>query len=200
MATSPFRNVAEILKTSQQRAFSTGILTAILVAVLAWGSLRPTIVTIFETNQKFNEKTTYLNALKKQNSSLTRLVSQKNDNKVALTRLNIYHPADGNYALFISNLDKIVQKYNFKLNNVSFSETATRQFTDLPAFQYESFTPVTFQMSIEGNAALLDQLCSYLENTPYLPKVTSINYAPTASGKTNVSLIIVLYKLTTPIE
>ena len=68
------RNVLDLLQTSQQKAISTGLLTFALMVALLWGSFRPTVITIIETNRKFAEKEVLLQKLDTQNTNLATLL------------------------------------------------------------------------------------------------------------------------------
>jgi hypothetical protein len=171
------------------------------MAILVWGSLRPTITTIFETGEKFNQKTQLLDALKTQNSTLTQLLAEREEAKDELKNINLYFPFDGNFSLFIINLNQIANKYDFEMSNVSFAETTNRQIENNPAFQYVSMKPTTFQVGLKGNSSNLFQFASYLENTPFFPKLVNISYSgsPQADGKTAVDVTFLVYKLESPL-
>lgn len=190
------RDLSSILKTSQQKAVSTGALTIGLLAILVWGSLRPTISTIFETNDKFQEKTAVLQLLKTQNSRLTQLLAQREEAKDDLRNLDLYFPYDGNFSLFIVNLNMIARKYEYKMDSVTFSETINKQIENNQALQYDGMKPVSFQVSLTGNSSNLFSYLSYLENTPFFPKVIDISYGSSLNeDKNNLSITFLIYKL-----
>jgi len=196
MADRPLqRDITAILRTSQQKAISTGLLTLILIAVLVIGSLRPTIITILETNQKYEEKQQLLTTLKHQNQRITQLVSQKQDAKNTLDAINHYFPYDGNYSLFIVNLNQIAKSYQLDMPNVSFSESINNQIKENSLFSYKGMTPTTFQVTLTGSKSNLVSFLSYLENSPFFPKIVGIQHSGLLSSSGTISLTFVVYKL-----
>jgi hypothetical protein len=201
LANTTTRDISGILRTSQQKAFSTGIFTFGLIAVLLWGSLRPTISTIFETSEKFQTKQALLKQLENQNTTLTKLIADKESLKDDLKKLDTYFPSDGNYALFIANLNLIFTKYNYTLQSVNFSNTITRQLETNPNYAFEQMSPVTFQFAIRGNPSNIVALTSYIEGTPYVPKILSVSYTynKTKPDDTDIVVSLLVYKLSAPI-
>lgn len=193
------RNINSILKTSQQKAISTGILTFTLVAALLWGSFRPTIITILETNKKYQEKTAALAKFEQQNSNLTTLLTKRIELQPELTSFDYFFPHDGDYSLFIVNLNQIAKNYGLVLSSVVFSDTYYRQVEKVSALQFNPMIPVTFQVSITGDSGKIAQFLSYIESTPFQPKVISVSYAPNHSKPTQtaISLTFLMYKMNT---
>ncbi len=193
------RNVSNILRTSQQKAISTGVLTLALIVALMWGSFRPTVLTIIETNRKYAERKSTEEKLTNQNTNLTSLLKDRIEQKDKLADLDYYFPNDGDFSLFIVNLNQIAKKYELSLDSVSFSANYFRQVEKIEALQFAEMTPVTFQVSVTGDPAKLSQFLSYTESTPFLPKVLSVGYSPnrTKLEKTTMSVTLLLYKLST---
>ncbi|MCC7304423.1 hypothetical protein IT418_03375 [bacterium] len=194
------RNVSNILRTSQQKAISTGLLTFALVVALLWGSFRPTMITIIETNRKYAEKEATLAKLEQQNSNITSLLKDRLDQDEKLAMLDYYFPVDGDFSLYIVNMNHIAKKYGLTMDSVSFSANYFRQVEKIEALQFQEMTPVTFQASLTGDPSNLSPFLSYIENTPFLPKVLSIGYSPNRnnSAKTTMSVTFLLYKLSIP--
>lgn len=192
------RNVMNILRTSQQKAISTGLLTFALVVALLWGSFRPTVITIIETNRKFSEKQATLAKLEQQNSHITSLLKDRLEQNDKLAALDYYFPFDGDYSLYIVNLNQIAKKYQLRLDAVSFSANFFRQVEKITALQYEEMTPVTFQASLNGDPSNLAAFLRYVESTPFLPKVLSVGYSPNRNKpeQTTMSATFLLYKMT----
>lgn len=191
------RNIADLLQTSQQKAFSTGLLTLVLVTALLWGSFRPTILTIIETNKKYNEKKALLDRMETQNTRITTLVSQQNELADEMQALDAYYPNDGDYSLFVTNVNELARKHGFWLTAVSFSSNYYRQVESDKNLQYEGLNPTTFQLSLVGNYVNIHQFLTYLENLPFLPEILSLSYSPNANDptKTTISVTILVYKL-----
>jgi Tfp pilus assembly protein PilO len=191
------RSLSEIIKTSQQRAISTGLLTFGLLTVLLWGSFRPTVITIIETNRKYENQKVALQKFQLQNTNITSLVTKSLELKDDLAGLDYYFPNDGDYSLFITNLNQIAKNYDLRLESVSFSSTYFRQVEKVTSLQFDALTPVTFQTLIVGDSTKISQFLSYIENTPFLPKVIGISYSPNRTNieKTNISITFLVYKM-----
>jgi len=194
------RNVLDLLQTSQQKAISTGLLTFALMVALLWGSFRPTVITIIETNRKFAEKEVLLQKLDTQNTNLATLLLDQLQQEEPLSALDYYFPSDGDYSLFVTNLNQISKKYSFLMSSVSFSSSCFRQVEKIAALQFPEMTPMTFQVSLTGDPAKLGSFLSYLESTPFQPKVLSVAYTPNKAdvAKTLISLTLLLYKMSGP--
>lgn len=200
MPLTPSRDVSTFLKTSQQKAVSTGLLTLALVTALLWGSFRPTVATIIETSRKYDEKKSALTIIRKQNANLTNLVQQRADNEKILTGLDYYFPYDSDFSLFVTNLHEISGSYGLTMESVSFSENYIRQIERVDALNFENMTPLMFQVSLSGSTTRLAAFLSYIESTPFLPKVISVNYTPNKATleKTSISVTLLVYKMTSP--
>lgn len=194
------RDIDSILKTSQQKAVSTGLFTFILVVVLMIGSFKPTIITIFETSRKLKDREIVYQKLSTHNANLTKLIQSQIELSDRFRQLNYYYPYDGDFSLFISNLNQITKKFNLSLESISFSETVNNQVDRVEVLQFEQMSPMSFQVSIKGDPADLNSFLSYLESTPYFPKILSISYSPnkTITKDTSVSLTLLLYKMNIP--
>lgn len=194
------RNISSILQTSQQKAISTGLLTFALVVALLLGSFRPTIITIIETNRKYDEKIAVLKKLDEQNTNLTTLLKDRLEQKDKLLALDYYFPSDGDYSLFIINLNQISLKYKLRMEAVSFSASYFRQVEKISALQFPEMTPQTFLVSLSGDPNQLAEFLTYVESIPFLPKVLSVSYSPSRSNPeiTSIAATLLLYKMSTP--
>ncbi len=191
------RNITGVLQTSQQKAISTGLLTFALVVALLWGSFRPTMITIIQTNRKYTEKQATVEKLVQQNTNLTSLLKDRLEQKEKLQALDYYFPNDGDYSLFITNLNQIAKRYKLSLDSVSFSASYFRQVEKIADLQFAEMTPQTFMVAVTGDTTQLADFLTYIESTPFLPKVLSISYTPnkTEPAKTGMSLTLLLYKM-----
>lgn len=194
------RSVFDLLQTSQQRTISTGILTFALLVALLWGSFRPTIITIIETNRKYAQKEALLQKLDTQNTNLATLLLDQLQEEEKLSALDYYFPSNGDYSLFVINLNQTAKKYSLLMNSVSFSSSYFRQVEKITALQFPEMIPMTFQVSLVGDPSRLGSFLSYLESMPFQPKVLSVSYAPnkTDTSKTALSVTLLLYKMTGP--
>lgn len=191
------REAISLGKNNQQKAVNTTLLTLILVAVLAWGSLRPTIQTITNTSKKYNEYSAALEKLKTFNTNLTQLISSQDENKDDLKKIDLYYPYDANYSLFIANLKEISTQHGFALNGVSFTAQGQRQLENTQKLKYSNLASTAFRLEIEGALNNLPEYLVHIERLPYSPKIIGVAYSPNARDvtKNKINITIVLYRL-----
>lgn len=193
------RNIEKLVRTSQQKAISTGILTFTLVVVLLFGSLRPTIGTITNATKKLRERKAAYEMLQTHNANLTELKTQQRTQSVKekLQALDYYFPSDGDFSLFVVNLSEIARTHHLVVESVSFSDRYNNQIAEVEELQFEEMRPVTFTVSLQGDPGDLARFISYMENTPFLPKILGVGYSPgqIIKDKTAISVTMLLYQM-----
>jgi len=194
------RKLGDILKTNQQKAVSTGFLTFVLLVILLIGSFRPTVKTISEARRKVDNRERALRKLTEHNAALTSLKEQQLKLDTELSALNYYFPSDGDFSLFITNLNEMALENNLILEAISFSNSYNDRIENIASLQYEEMTPVTFQIALRGAPEDLSTFLAFAENTPFLPKVLSISYSPNRvlSQETSLSVTLLVYKMNSP--
>jgi|GEM_PF-2434907 len=189
-------NIGALLRNSQQKAFSTGILSLVLLNIIIWGSLRPTINTIIKTKTEYEKLQRDLITLKEQNVTLSRLISEREDLKESLKNIDSYFPNDENYSLFIDNIHRILSKFGYDLISISFTSDAT-SVKSIPTI--ENMDPIIFDLTVKGQVGKVKEVTSYLENLPFVPQIISINYSVkkvdnSKDNNVQISFRLLLYK------
>lgn len=194
------RNISSIIQTSQQKAISTGLLTFTLIVVLLWGSLRPTVSTILTTTRKLSEREAALSNLQQHNANLTKLKTAQLELADDLTNLNYYFPYDGDFSLFVVNLNEIATDHDLTLQSVSFSEKYASKIEEVNSLKFDEMRPITFNVALEGDPNDVAKFLSYMENTPFLPKILGVGYSPGVVLKSNtvITVSMLLYQMNSP--
>ena len=184
-----------MIRTSQEKAFSTAILTLIMLNIVFWGAIKPTIDTIVKTRKKLAVYKNTLSKLEEKNKKLTELSQEYEDLKPTLRRLDYYYPYNSDFSLIIDNLYRTALSFNFKLKDVAFSEKINRKVEEKMEKKYKYLLPVTFRINISGNRQNLQQFMDYWENMPFSPQFISLVYDPQDTGDNqSISLVFVAYK------
>lgn len=183
------------LNTSQRKAISLGTLTALLVAILVWGSFRPTIVAITEVLSKNKQGTEWLTLLSTKNTNLSQLIEEQQQISTQLSSLTSYFPPDSNFSLFIANLDSGAKRNSFTLDNVQFDEKRTQQVDRDAVFSFTKLQPILFNISVNGPAANIPGYLNFLSSMPYGVRIVETSYAESRSTNVDVNIRLIVYKL-----
>jgi len=187
--------IRQWLNTSQRKAISLGTLTALLVAVLIWGSFRPTIVAITEVVSKNNRGKEWQEMLSEKNTNLSLLIEEQQQQSDNLASLTAYFPPDSNFSLFIANLDAGAKRNNFTLDTVTFDEKRTAAADKDAVFRFTKLQPISFNLVLNGPPASIPGYLNFLSTMPYGVRIVEVSYAETRSSTVDVNLRIIVYKL-----
>lgn len=201
MAITKERDIGKLIATSQQKAFSVGIFTVILLAFLTWFSVRPTILAINKAIRTYQERQKVLTYLKQRNANLATLINNKRALNSQAKGLDITFPYDDNFSLLVVNLTEGIKANGFRLENISFSEESLAFLEDNELYQYKDLEPVVFKISMVGRPDKLKDLLEYFKKLPFGVKPISTTYAlskASTTGEVNISLRLVVFKLSGP--
>ncbi len=184
------------LNSVQGKAISSTLLTLIMLNLVFWGAIKPTIFQAVELHQRQKEYQKIYSQLHQKNETLNSLIEQYSTLKKDLTILNYYYPHDGDFSLLIDNLYKIAHNYDFKLQNITFSEKITKQVKKSVAAEYFQLNPTTFTCQITGPINNLKDFLAQWEQTPFAPQIVSLSYnlTPNKMNQT-ISVVFIVYKL-----
>ncbi len=180
--------------TSQQKAFSTAILTLLMLNIVFWGAIKPTIDTILKTKQTIKTYKTTLKELQEKNERLTELSQQYENLRPTLKKFSYYFPYNSDYSFLVDNLHRVLNSYNFRLSSVKFSEKINKKIAAEMAKNYDYLLPTTFSCNIKGPSTTLSQFMRHWENTPFHPKIITLSYTPKNSLTLDYSIVFVVYK------
>lgn len=171
-------NTAEyikIFKESPEKKMSYLFLgfTIVVVIILIVFAIRPTITTIVRINQEIKEKTRTNDQLEKKIDTLSSLDSEYAANREDFDNLELVFPADDNFSLFLANIEAVVARNGFALNNLSFSRYRGREY----GLNTRVLVPYSVSFSIRGRQRNLISLLRELEELPMYPVVETLSFS-----------------------
>ena len=164
-----------------------------VIIILIVFAIRPTILTITRINQEIKEKTTVDSLLGKKIDTLSELDKQYATYKKKFDNLELIFPADGNFSLFMSNIDAIVTRNGFALMSVNFDKYKGDSFT----IGTRVLVPKAVSISIRGKDSNIINLLKDLESLPMYPVVESISFSTQKDkyGLSSFSLNLRIYNI-----
>lgn len=165
----------KIIKESPEKKksyifFGFSIFVMIILTVFA---IRPTILTITRINKEIKEKSTVNSLLDTKINTLTLLDREYATSRKDLNNLELIFPADGNFSLFMSNIDAIVARNGFSLISINFDKYKGESFN----VGTKVLVPKAARLSIRGKSTNLVNLLKDLEALPMYPVVESVSYS-----------------------
>ena len=165
----------KIIKESPEKKrsyifFGFSVFVMIILIVFA---IRPTILTITRINKEIKEKSTVDSLLDTKINTLTMLDREYATSRKDLNNLELIFPADGNFSLFMSNIDAIVARNGFSLTSINFDKYKGESFN----VGTKVLVPKAARLSIKGKSSNLINLLKDLEALPMYPVVETVSYS-----------------------
>lgn len=178
----------------QNKAYSFGAFTIIVVIILLVGAIRPTLLTITKINRDINDKTLINERLDSKLDNLSRLNSQYSERSADIKALPLMFPTQGNFSLFMSNVEDIAKSNGYVLNSVSFGNP------NEVSYKYTVLKPWMARISVTGNRSNIIKLLNAYENMPMYPIVNKLSFArdSSSSGLTQFSIDLVIFRIDDP--
>ena len=149
----------------------TGITVAVAI-VLIVGAIRPTVITITRINTEISEKETTEKALIEKINALTELDTQYIGLKDDFEDISLVFPTDGDFSLFMANIDAISSRNGFVLVGLSFAE-----YKEDNPVATGVLEPWSVRLTIEGKKNDLVNFLKDLESLPMYPVIESVAYS-----------------------
>ncbi len=174
----------KIIKESPEKKKSYiffGFSVFVMIILIAF-AIRPTILTITRINKEIKEKSTVNSLLKKKIETLSELDKQYATERKNFDNLELIFPADGNFSLFMSNIDAVAARNGFALMAVNFDNYKGDSFN----VATKVLVPKAVRLSIKGKDSNLINLLRDLEALPMYPVVESVSFS-TQRDKDNLN-------------
>jgi Tfp pilus assembly protein PilO len=191
-------NTAEYIKIikespEKKRSYIFFGLSIFVMIILIVFAIRPTILTITRINKEIKEKTTVDSLLEKKIETLSELDKQYATSKKEFDNLELIFPADGNFSLFMSNIDAIAARNGFALMSVNFDNYKGDTFN----IGTKVLVPKAVRLSIRGKDSNLINLLKDLEALPMYPVVESVSFSTQKDkdGLSSFSLNLRIYSI-----
>ena len=182
----------ELIKDRKKQAYGFSVFTVLVLIILIVGAIRPSVLTIVRINSEIKEKQQTLATLNNKINALNSLAQQYNEFKDTADDLALVYPANGDFSLFLANIENISETYGFELRSIGFGNERRREDT-----QYETLEPISVTLSVAGQKSNLIPFLQRIEEMPMYPVVNSISYSVDEDddGNTSYSLSIHIYEV-----
>lgn len=195
MAVVPYKDtVKRYLNTPQKKAYTFLGFTLILVLVLLFGAIRPTVVTITKLRSEIKQRENINMQLQDKLNVLQNLQKDYNRLKDDIDKLNYYFPEDSDYSLLMANIEQIVKSYGFELERIQIE--SSEEFEDTPD-NYDEMNLVEGRLAVVGKQEDLADMLEHLEGLPVFMEIGRISFAPEESDgieQLNISISFTTYK------
>lgn len=170
--------------------FGFSVFAVIILAVFA---IRPTILTITRINKEIKEKTVINNLLGSKIDTLSTLDQQYQEYSEDLDNLELIYPEEGNFSLFMANIDSIISRNGFSLVSISFDKYKGDSYN----VSTKVLVPQLVRISIKGKESNLVKLLKDLEGLPMYPVIETVSYSTQRDndGLSSFSLSIRIYNI-----
>lgn len=178
----------------QNKTYSFGAFTIIVVIILLVGAIRPTLLTITKINKDIEEKTLINERLDSKLDNLARLNSQYSERRADIDVLPLMFPTQGNFSLFMSNVEDIAKSNGYALNSITFGSP-----NDID-YKYTVLKPWIARISVTGNRSNIVKLLDAYESMPMFPIVNKLSFSrnSSSSGLTQFSIDLVIFRIDDP--
>ena len=167
--------------------------TFAVIALLIVFAIRPTILTITRINREIKNKGIVNTQLDSKIASLNKLDTQYADIRHNLDDFALIYPADGNYSLFLSNIDTVASRNGFVLSGINFSEYDGDNYE----INSQALMPWSVRLSVKGRRVNFINFLKDLEALPMYPVIESVSYNTQSdeNGLTTFSILLRIYHI-----
>lgn len=185
------RNLSVILSGNKNKTYTFGIITVVVVLVLLFGAIQPTLLTISKITTEVTKKKTLNTQLDAKINSITKLGNDYEYLREKIDYLPLLFPTQGNFSLFLSNIDVITKESGFNLVSISFS--ANEDYSSSTT----TLVPWGAKITVSGSRANLIQLMEKIEAMPMSPVINNVSFSRNKSNSqnTSISLNIIIYRI-----
>jgi hypothetical protein len=171
-------NTAEYIKLikespEKRRSYAFFAFSIFAVIVLVAFAIRPTILTITRINKEIKEKTVINNLLGTKIETLTVLDREYQEYQEEFNNLSLIFPEQGNFSLFMANIDGVISRNGFSLVSISFDKYKGDNYN----LSTKVLTPKSVRLSIRGKDSNLISLLRDLESLPMYPVVENVSFS-----------------------
>ncbi|HOV34392.1 MAG TPA: hypothetical protein PLS56_00125 [Candidatus Dojkabacteria bacterium] len=150
--------------------FAVTLIASILLIVFA---IRPTILTITRIKKEIKGKEIMNSQLDTKITTLSSLDKIYLENKESFDSLKLIFPADGNFSLFLSNVDSIVARNGFALTGIIFDDYKGETYK---ASSTSVLKPKTARVTVSGKVVNIVNLLKDFEALPMYPVVETLSF------------------------
>ncbi len=188
---SRITNRVKFFSDKKQQVYGFGLVTVIVFAVLIIGAVKPSIETMVRVLSEIKKKEMVLGMLEEKINTINSLAIQYAEFEETADDLPLIFPDNGDFSLFLANIESITQESGFELSSVSFTSKAIK------INRYNLLSPMSVQISTVGKRQNLIPYLKNLENLPMYPEINSVSFSTEVDedGNTRFSVSMLIYKV-----
>jgi len=146
--------------------------TVVVAIILIVGAIRPTVITITRIRSEIAEKERTDKALEDKITALTELDTQYIELEDDFEGISLVFPTEGDFSLFMANIDAVASRNGFVLMGLSFAE-----YKEDSPINTSKIEPWAVSLTIEGKRTNLVNFLRDLESLPMYPVIESLSYS-----------------------
>jgi len=180
-------DLLKIIKEASDKKVSyvfAGVTVAVSI-VLIITAIRPTIITITRIRSEIEEKERTDDALEAKINALTELDNEYVDLQDSFDGISLVFPTEGDFSLFMANIDAVSSRNGFILTGLSFSD-----YKDDNPINTSVLDPWSVRLGIEGKKGNIVDFLKDLESLPMYPVIESISFTDDAENDEAISFSI----------
>jgi len=184
--------IIAIISNKRNEMYGFATFTLLIVVLLAAFAIRPTIITIVKINQEIKDKTIVNEQLANKINALSSLGNDYSNMKDSFNDFQLLYPSNGDYSLFMANIESICERHSYTLDSVNFRSKEVGNSLDFHLSELDQWEAT---INITGTDSELTRLIDDIESMPMFPVVDFISYSndKDEQGKTNFSIGITLF-------
>lgn len=185
------KNISVIIEGNKNKTYTFGFITIVVVLILLLGAVRPTILTINRINKEVSDKKILNQNLDDKLNALQKLSNEYEYLREDIDYLPLVFPTQGNFSLFMTNIDALAKDSGFDLSTINFSpEDRLKTGTSV-------LVPWSVKININGPQSNLITFLEKVEAMPMAPVITEVSFSRNKNGgqSGNISINIVIYRV-----
>lgn len=166
----------EVFKTPKRKTYTTAVITALIVGLFIFFTIRPTFQKIANLNKEIKEKEEFRAKI---NSKLNRVQSLLNKQREVSEGL-IYFQEDFSKkeksGFVVANLAAIADKFEVDLMNINFGDPVDEdEMVELDSS--DDVVGISVSVNLEGDTKSIEEFIQYLEGFPKIIDVRNVSYS-----------------------
>ena len=188
-----------LMLTTERKSYSIMAITAVLVGLFIFFSIRPTFVKIAQIRREITDNEEFLREANAKLNTLTGLIEDSRQVKSEIEFMDKVFTETDKDGFLVANFDSIATQSGVILDSVEFvdEETLTGQETEtLP----ESTKKRVIRLSISGDNNTIKSFVDYLEGFPLILDIKSVSYSQRDENQAEDNAEYLAYPLVASVE
>ena len=179
-----------IVKGKKQQVYTFSVLTFVVVLILVVGAIKPSIETMARLNSEIKQKEIVRDKLEDKMNALNELSLQYAEFEETAEDLELIFPTNGDFSLFLANIESLSEESGFDLKSISFGKTR-RQGSSLTTLK-----SVRIDLQVEGAKEEIIPFLQKLESLPMYPEIKVLSYSTDEEdGLNSYAIMMIIYEI-----